>query len=89
MMEEITNLIDRDVYTNQGIKLGVVGNVILDISNDRVDGLFVTNTNPQLIENSVNVSVPYRWVQAIGDIIILKYFPPKLVVKREQKEEEE
>jgi len=31
------------------------------------------------------VNVPYRWVSAIGDVIILKYFPKRVALKRTSK----
>ncbi len=77
------------VYTNQGMRLGNVENVVIDVTNNKVDGLYVTGTNPVLVENGVSVNVPYRWVQAVGEIIILKYFPGKVALKKEEKPEEE
>ena len=87
MMEEIDRLNDMEVYTNLGMRLGVVDNVVLDVTSRKIDGLFVKDTNPNLVENSINVNVPYRWVQAVGDIILLKYFPTKVTLKKEEKKE--
>jgi sporulation protein YlmC with PRC-barrel domain len=50
----------------------------------------VTNTNPSLVEGTVDVAVPYRWVNAVGDIVILSYFPERVTTrKKEEKSEEE
>ena len=82
MLEEVSELIGVQVYTNKGVFLGNVNNLIIDIDNCRVDGLFITDTNPLLVEDSRNIAVPYRWVQSVGDIILLRFFPKRVTVKR-------
>lgn len=88
MIEEITNLLNLPVYTQNGVLLGEIDNVIVDVANNKIDGVFITGTNPELVQDSANVSVPYRWIQCVGDIVILKYFPMKVAVKKEGKTEE-
>ena len=91
MLEEVSEMIGLQVYTNGGIFLGNVGNVIVDVAAANIDGLFVTDTNPLLVEDSKSVAVPYRWIQSIGDIVILGYFPKRGAVRKpapEQKPEE-
>jgi sporulation protein YlmC with PRC-barrel domain len=89
MLGEINKFARLPIYTNKGIRLGVVENLVLDITNSKIDGLFVTDTNPVLVEGGVNVNLPYRWIQAVGDIIILRYFPTKVTLKKEEKETSE
>ncbi|MBM4248960.1 MAG: photosystem reaction center subunit H [Euryarchaeota archaeon] len=91
MLEEVSEMIGLQVYTNGGIFLGNVGNVIVDVAASNIDGLFVTDTNPLLVEDSKSVAVPYRWIQSIGDIVILGYFPKRVALRKpapEQKPEE-
>jgi sporulation protein YlmC with PRC-barrel domain len=85
MLEEATELIGLQVYTPNGVFLGHVNNLVLDLEGKKVDGLFVGETNPLLVEESRAVSVPYRWIQSIGDVIILKYFPKRVQYKRPAK----
>lgn len=87
MLEEISKLVGLTVYTNDGINLGSVRNVLLDITNDKIDGLFVAETNSRLVDGSRNVKVPYRWVQAIGDVVLLRYFPGKVSAQTSETEE--
>jgi len=82
MLEEVSELIGVQVYTNRGTFLGNVSNVILDIENRNIDSLFITDTNPLLVEDSRNVAVPYRWVSSVGDIILLRFFPKRVSVKK-------
>jgi sporulation protein YlmC with PRC-barrel domain len=62
--------------------LGNVNNLVVDVDNGSVDGIFVGETNPLLVEGSRAVSVPYRWVQSVGDIVVLRYFPKRVTTKR-------
>ncbi|MBU2565416.1 MAG: PRC-barrel domain-containing protein [Candidatus Thermoplasmatota archaeon] len=89
MLDEISRFSNMQVYTNQGVQLGTVENVVLDVTNSKVDALYISGTNPVLVEDSVNLNVPYRWIQAVGDIIILKYFPGKVALKKETEEKVE
>jgi sporulation protein YlmC with PRC-barrel domain len=85
--EEVTTFLKLPVYTREGIYVGHVKNVFLEIEEKRVGSLLVTNTNPTLVEGSVDVAVPYRWVSAVGDIIILSNFPGKVATKKEKNPE--
>ncbi len=80
METEVTNFVGLPVYTNRGQYVGVVNNVQLDLPNRRVGSLVLTRTNQDLIEGGHNVAVPYRWVAAAGDIVILSTFPEKVQV---------
>ena len=86
---EVTDFINLPVYTNRGIYVGEVRDVIIDVDERRVDKLVLTNTRKEMVEEGMDVAVPYRWVSAVGDIIILSYFPEKVEVPREEEEEEE
>ena len=85
----ITELMDIDAYTKQGIFLGRVKNLIIDIENCKVESLFIEETNPLLVDDSMGVAVPYRWVQSVGDIVILKYFPKQVSLTKKGDDDEE
>lgn len=89
MLEEISEIIGLQVYTSDGIYLGNVSNIVVDVENAKVDGLFVSDTNPLLVEESISVNVPYRWVQAIGDVVLLRYFPKRVSLKKKTEASEE
>jgi sporulation protein YlmC with PRC-barrel domain len=61
---------------------GNVGNLVVDVDQSKVQGLFITDTNPLLVEGSKAVNVPYRWISAIGDVVILRYFPKRVALKK-------
>lgn len=87
MMEEATELIGLQVYTQHGIYLGNVDNLVFDLDKKKVDGVLVRDTNPLLVEESKNVAIPYRWIQAVGDVVILRYFPKRVSFKKATEEE--
>jgi sporulation protein YlmC with PRC-barrel domain len=55
---------------------------VVDVDESKIQGLFITDTNPLLVEGSKSVNVPYRWISAIGDVVILKYFPKRVALKK-------
>ncbi len=89
MQTEASELIGLNVYTSQGVFLGTVSNLVVEVDDNKVQGLFVNNTNPLLVEGSKAVNVPYRWISAIGDVVILRYFPKRVAVKKGSKQKAE
>ena len=81
MLEEASEFIGLQVYTPSGIFLGNVNNLVIDLDKKRIDGLFISETNPLLVEDSKAVNVPFRWIQSVGDIVLLKYFPKRVTTR--------
>ena len=86
MLEEASEFVGLQVYTSRGIYLGNVSNLIVDVASNKVDSLYITDTNPLLVEDSKSVGVPFRWIQSIGDIVLLRYFPGRVTVMKESAE---
>jgi len=86
---EITEFINLPVYTSKGRYVGEVRDVLIDIEEKKIDKLILTDTNKEFVEGGMDVAVPYRWVSAVGDIIILSYFPERVEIREETEEEEE
>ena len=87
--EEVTSFLKLPVYNREGIYVGHVKNVFLDMDEKRVSSLLVTNTNQSIVEGTVDVAVPYRWVNAVGDIVILSYFPDKVATRETDEDKTE
>jgi len=87
--EEVTSFLKLPVYTREGTYVGHVRNVFIDMDEKRVSSLLVTNTNPSLVEGTVDVAVPYRWVNSVGDIVILSHFPERVTTKKKEETAEE
>ena len=82
MLVEMTELVGRQIYTPDGRLLGEVDNVVVDVEGSKIDGLFIAESSPLLVDDSKPVSVPYRWVAAVNDVVLLKYFPKRVSVKK-------
>ncbi len=92
MLVEMTELLGRQIYTPEGRLLGEVDNVVVDVEASKVDGLYLAESSPMLVDESRPTNVPYRWVAAVNDVVLLKYFPRRVSMKktasRPAKEEE-
>ncbi|MDY0223977.1 MAG: PRC-barrel domain-containing protein [Candidatus Methanomethylophilaceae archaeon] len=78
MLETADNLKGLEIYTPNGVFVGVVDEIILNISEMKAESLFVNSANPALVDDNVSIAIPMRWVQSVGDIIILNAFPERV-----------
>ena len=69
--QEITNLVGREVYSTNGVYVGQVEDVKLDFDAEHVTGLALHKVNGDLLDGHRGVMVPYRWIQAVGDVILV------------------
>jgi sporulation protein YlmC with PRC-barrel domain len=81
MLEEATSLNDLEVFTPWGVKIGDVSNLEIDSESMEIENIFIEETNDRLVDGGESILIPYRWVQAVGDIIILKHFPAELPIR--------
>jgi len=86
--QEITTLVGREVYSNNGVFVGEVEDVRLDLSQQQVTGLALGELSQELfagrIEAGKGAMIPYRWVRAVGDVILIND-----VVERLEDEDED
>ncbi len=85
MLVEMTELLGRQVFTPEGRLLGEVGNIVVDVEGTKIDGLFIDEPSALLVEDSKPINIPYRWVASVNDVVLLKYFPKRVSVKRAPK----
>jgi len=87
--QEITTLVGREVYSNNGVFVGEIEDVRLDIDNQQVTGLALTEVNRDLFGGVMGsergVMLPYRWVRAVGDVVLVN----DVVERLHQPDEEE
>jgi sporulation protein YlmC with PRC-barrel domain len=88
--QEITTLVGREVYTNTGVFLGEVEDLQLDLDSQEVTGLALYDLNRELFADELatarGIIVPYRWVQSVGDVVVVSDIVERI---QEQKEEGE
>jgi len=85
MQDEITRLVGRNVYSNNGVFVGRVEDVQLDIDERRISGLALGESNEELFDTNGDkgIIIPYRWVSAVGDIVIIKDIIERLRAREE------
>ncbi len=73
--QEITTLVGREVYSNSGVFVGEVDDVRLDLDRQSVTALALSNLSEELFGGRVpatkGVMIPYRWVRAVGDVVLI------------------
>ncbi|MFB6268429.1 MAG: PRC-barrel domain-containing protein [Halobacterium sp.] len=73
--QEITSLVGREVYSNNGVFVGEVEDVRLNLDTEVVNGLALSQLNPELFAGEATgekgVIIPYRWVRAVGDVVLI------------------
>ena len=73
--QEITSLVGREVYSNNGVFVGQVEDLRLDLGGETVTGLALASLNDELFNGRAagarGVIIPYRWVRSVGDIILV------------------
>ncbi|SDW53599.1 Sporulation protein YlmC, PRC-barrel domain family [Haloarcula vallismortis] len=91
--QEITALVGREVYSKNGVFVGEVEDLRLELDRKEVTGLALHQLNTELFDEDVNaargVIIPYRWVQAVGDVIIVNDIVERLRQPEAGDEEEE
>ena len=78
MLEEISKIKDLEVYAPNGYFVGYADKYVMDPANKCISGILVQDPSPVLVDAGVTIKIPYRWVQAIGDVIILNTFPKRV-----------
>ncbi len=74
MHADITSLLGLEVYTQKGIFVGRVDDAVLDPEKGVISGLALGSVNKELFDQkSRGIVVPYKWITAIGDIIIMRH----------------
>jgi len=75
MNVEISSLLGLEVYNQKGQYVGKVDDFVLDPERGVVSGLAVGDVNRDLFQKKgkgKGMVVPYQWVAAIGDIILIR-----------------
>jgi sporulation protein YlmC with PRC-barrel domain len=90
--EEITSLVGREVYSNNGVFVGEIEDVRLDLDAQSVTGLALAELNHELFAGRVGgntgVIVPYRWVRAVGDVVLINDIIERLDTGSDESEAE-
>ncbi|MDW5550540.1 PRC-barrel domain-containing protein [Methanosarcina sp.] len=73
MRAELTSLFGLNVYTNAGVYVGKLQDLVIDIEDQKITGFAISDINRELFDlTSRGVIIPYRWVITAADIIIVR-----------------
>lgn len=90
--QEITALVGREVYSNNGVFVGEVEDVRLNLDTEIVTGLALAELNGELFQEQIprgkGVMIPYRWVRAVGDVILINDVVERLETDEESEDEQ-
>jgi len=81
MLTEITSLYNLEVYTQKGVYLGRIYEILLDTEKNAIYEVILGETNPTIVDESRDLGIPFRWVQSVSEVVVLKYFPGKIHIK--------
>ena len=77
METQITELFGLQIYTDKGMFVGEVEDVLIDVDQKKIDSIVVGKVNDQLFElkNYKGLKIPYRIISAIDDIVLIRHLP--------------
>jgi sporulation protein YlmC with PRC-barrel domain len=81
-VRDITEVLNKDVFTDKGYYCGKVSDLEFDISRFKVRSIVISTVKGSFLGDMVGgkkgVIVPYPMVQSIGDVVIIKHItaPP-------------
>jgi len=77
MQTQITELFGLLIYTDKGMFVGEVEDVIIDVDNKKIESIVVGKVNDQLVDlkNFKGLKIPYRIISAIDDIVLIRHLP--------------
>jgi sporulation protein YlmC with PRC-barrel domain len=85
--QEITSLVGREVYSKNGVYVGEIEDIRLNLDDEQVTALAVADVNPELFEDLARgrrgVLVPYRWVRSVGDVVLINEVVERLAEAEE------
>ena len=71
----VSQINGKEIYLPDGRLLGVVGETVIDGNQLCATHIFVAGCPDELVEKGVHLTIPWRWIRSIGDIVLLRWFP--------------
>jgi sporulation protein YlmC with PRC-barrel domain len=77
METQITELFGLQIYTDKGMFIGEVEDVVIDVDGKKIESVVVGKVNDQLFElkSFKGLKIPYRIISAIDDIVLIRHLP--------------
>ena len=77
METQITELFGLHIYTDKGMFVGEVDDVLIDVDQKKIDSIVVGKVNEEIFDmkNFKGLKIPYRIISAIDDIVLIRHLP--------------
>jgi len=77
MQTQLTELFGLLIYTDKGMFVGEVEDVLIDVDQKKIESIVVGKVNDQLVDlkNFKGLKIPYRIISAIDDIVLIRHLP--------------
>jgi sporulation protein YlmC with PRC-barrel domain len=77
MQTQITELFGLLIYTDKGMFVGEVEDVLIDVDQKKIESIVVGKVNEELVDlkNFKGLKIPYRIISAIDDIVLIRHLP--------------
>jgi sporulation protein YlmC with PRC-barrel domain len=77
MQTQITELFGLLIYTDKGMFVGEVEDVLIDVDQKKIESIVVGKVNEELVDlkNFKGLKIPYRIISAIDDIVLFRHLP--------------
>ncbi len=64
------------VILPSGRLIGTVYDMFVNTDDWSCTHIFVSNPPADLVENRTHLAIPWKWVRSVGDVVLLRWFPP-------------
>jgi sporulation protein YlmC with PRC-barrel domain len=77
MNAQITDLFGLKIYSENGMYVGEVEDLFLDIDSKRIEALAVGSLTPEVGDLGTyrGVKIPFRLVKSISDVVVIRHIP--------------
>lgn len=73
MFTELTSYFGLDIYTNSGVYVGKVVDLVIDVESQSVTGIAANRINTDIFDVAGDgLIIPYRWVLTAADIVLIR-----------------
>mgnify|MGYP006284939085 CR=1 FL=1 len=92
-VEDFSDMVNKDVFTNKGKYAGKVTDLGLDMEKFKTRSLIVDAVRgsflAEVVGHKKGVVVPFQLVESIGDIVIMRHVSPQNIDMPQKTSEEE
>ena len=77
MKAQITDLFGLKIYSENGMYVGEIEDLFIDIDSKRIESLAVGNLTSEIGDLGTHrgVKIPFRLVKSISDVVVIRHIP--------------